>query len=210
MASSPHPSEDADTATVSPRDRWRTLVGAGLGWTFDGYETYALVLTLGVSLPELLPAADHDRIPFFAGATIALTLFGFGLPGIAGGIVADRFGRRRTLLVTVCAYALLTGLTALAWSWWSFAALRLLTGVALGSEWSTGATLVAETWPDRLRSRAAALMQSGLGVGFFAAALVWFVIGPLGPGSWRWMFVIGAVPALVALAIRRRVPPSPS
>ena len=210
MASSPHPSEDADTTTVSPRDRWRTLVGAGLGWTFDGYETYAMVLTLGVSLPELLPAADHDRIPFFAGATIALTLFGFGLGGIAGGILADRFGRRRTLLVTVCAYALLTGLTALAWSWWSFAVLRLLTGVALGSEWSTGATLVAETWPDRLRSRAVALMQSGLAVGFFAAALVWFVIGPLGPGSWRWMFVIGVVPALVALAIRRRVPPSPS
>lgn len=210
MASSPPPSEDADTTTVSPRDRWRTLVGAGLGWTFDGYETYAMVLTLGVSLPDLLPAADHDRIPFFAGATIALTLFGFGLGGIAGGILADRFGRRRTLLVTVGAYALLTGLSALAWSWWSFAVLRLLTGVALGSEWSTGATLVAETWPDRLRSRAVALMQSGLAVGFFAAALVWFVIGPLGPGSWRWMFVIGVVPALVALAIRRRVPPSPS
>jgi MFS family permease len=206
----PDAAGDAEPATLSPRERWRTLVGAGLGWTFDGYETYALVLTLGVSLPDLLPAEDHDRIPFYAGATIALTLFGFGLGGIGGGIVADRFGRRRTLLVAVCAYALLTGLTALAWSWWSFAALRLLTGVALGSEWSTGATLVAETWPDRLRSRAVALMQSGLGVGFFVAAVVWFVIGPLGPASWRWMFVVGVVPALVALAVRRRVPASPT
>ena len=204
------PLGDAEPAPLSARDRWRTLVGAGLGWTFDGYETYALVLTLGVSLPQLLPAEDHDRIPFFAGATIALTLFGFGLGGIGGGILADRIGRRRTLLVTVCAYALLTGLSALAWSWWSFAALRLLTGVALGAEWSTGATLVAETWPDRLRSRAVAFMQSGLGVGFFAAALVWFVIGPLGPGSWRWMFVVGVVPALYALAVRRRVPASPA
>jgi MFS family permease len=210
VTSRPDAVGDAESAPLSPRDRWRTLVGAGLGWTFDGYETYALVLTLGVSLPQLLPAEDHDRIPFFAGATIALTLFGFGLGGIGGGILADRLGRRRTLLVTVCAYALLTGLTALAWSWWSFAALRLLTGVALGAEWSTGATLVAETWPDRLRSRAVALMQSGLGVGFFAAALVWFVIGPLGPGSWRWMFVVGVVPALFALAFRRRVPASPT
>ena len=96
MTSSPDSSGHAESVTLSARDRWRTLVGAGLGWTFDGYETYALVLTLGVSLPQLLPAEDHDRIPFFAGATIALTLFGFGLGGIGGGILADRFGRRRT------------------------------------------------------------------------------------------------------------------
>lgn len=68
MTSSPDPSGYAEPVTLSPRERWRTLVDAGLGWTFDGYETYALVLTLGVSLPELLPAEEHGRIPFFAGA----------------------------------------------------------------------------------------------------------------------------------------------
>jgi MFS family permease len=107
------------------------------------YETYALILTLGVSLPALLPAEDHARLPFYAGATIALTLLGFGIGGILCGVLADRYGRRRSMLVSVCTYAALTGLTALSWNWWSFALLRLLTGAALGSEWSTGATLVA-------------------------------------------------------------------
>ena len=199
----------ATSPELTSRDRRRTLLGAGLGWTFDGYETYALILTLGAALPALLPAKDHARIPFFAGATIALTLFGFGVGGIVGGVLADRYGRRRTLLWTVCAYAALTGMTALAWDWWAFALLRLLTGVALGSEWSAGTTLVAETWPDRLRSRAAVLMQSGVAVGFFVAAVMWFVLGPLSPAAWRWMFLIGIVPAVIAIVIRRRVPVSP-
>ncbi len=198
------------TAELTPQERRRTLVGAGLGWTFDGFETYALILTLGASLPALLPGEDPARLPFFAGVTIALTLFGFGVGGIVGGVVADRFGRRRTMMVTVCAYAALTGLSALAWDWWSFVVLRLLTGAALGAEWSTGAALVAETWPDRLRSRAAAVMQSGIAVGLFAAAAAWFVLGPLGPDSWRWMFLIGVVPALVTLVVRRHLPMSPA
>jgi MFS family permease len=200
----------AEPTSLTPQQRRRTLVGAGLGWSFDGYETYALILTLGTALPALLPADEQARVPFFAGATIALTLFGFAVGGILGGLLADRYGRRPALLVTVCAYAAFTGLTALAWDWWSFALLRLLTGVALGSEWGTGAALVAETWPDRLRARAMSIMQSGIGVGFVAASVVWFVLGPLGPNSWRLMFVVGVVPALVALVIRRRVPPSPA
>jgi len=64
----------ATSPELTSRDRRRTLLAAGLGWTFDGYETYALILTLGAALPALLPAEDHARIPFFAGATIALTL----------------------------------------------------------------------------------------------------------------------------------------
>src|SRR4029453_3303336 len=128
--------------SLTPQERRRTLLGAGLGWTFEGYETYALILTLGTALPQLLPADEQARVPLFAGATIALTLFGFAVGGILGGLVADRYGRRRTLLVTVCAYAAFTGLTALAWDWWSFALLRLLPGVALGAGGGQGAALV--------------------------------------------------------------------
>jgi MFS family permease len=128
--------------------------------------------------------------------------------GIVGGVLADRYGRRRTLLWTVCVRRAHRD-NSVGWDWWAFALLRLLTGVALGSEWSAGTTLVSETWPDGLRSRAAVLMQRGVAVGFFVAAVMWFVLGPLGPAAWRWMFLIGIVPAVIAIAIRRRVPVSP-
>src|SRR5262249_49352539 len=151
------------------RKQWNALVAANLGWMFDGYETYALLLTLGVALRQLLEPAQYSQIPAYAGAVIALTLLGWGIGGMIGGIVADDIGRKRTMMYAILAYSLMTGLSAFAWSWLSFAVLRLLVGVAIGSEWATGASLTAEMWPDKARGRGAGLMQCGLGIGFFLA-----------------------------------------
>ncbi len=96
------------------------------------------------------------------------------------------------LIHSVLAYSLVTGLTAFAWSWTSFVVLRFIVGVALGSEWGTGASMVAEMWPREHRGKGAGLMQCGLGIGFFVASAVWFLISPLGPSAWRWMFVIAS------------------
>jgi MFS family permease len=84
-------------------------------------------------------------------------------------------------------------------------ALRLLTGLFLGSEWSTGVTLVAETWPDEARPKGAGILQSALGWGTLLASLVWLVLQPLGAQAWRLMFVVGVTPALFALYIRKRL-----
>src|SRR5437870_3814444 len=118
---------------------------------FDGYETYALILTAGVTFQQLLPLESRPAIPFYAGLTIAVTLLGWGLGGIMGGILADYIGRKRTLIYAVLAYSVLTGFTAVAWSLLSFIALRFIVGLAIGSEWGTGTSMVAEMWPDKHR-----------------------------------------------------------
>ncbi len=206
---------DAGVAASQPwygsldRRQWNTLVAANLGWMFDGYETYALLLTVGVALHQLLAPAQFVQIPAYAGAVIALTLLGWGIGGVIGGILADYIGRKRTMVISILAYSLMTGLSAFAWDWVSFAALRLLVGIAIGSEWATGASITAELWPDKARGKGAGLMQCGLGIGFFLASLVWLYVSTLGADGWRYMFLLGILPGFFTLWIRRGIPESP-
>ncbi|HXP30526.1 MAG TPA: MFS transporter [Stellaceae bacterium] len=190
------------------RRQWNALLASNLGWLFDGYETYALILTVGVALHQLLEPSQFAQIPAYAGAVIAITLFGWGLGGLLGGILADYLGRKRVMIFAILAYSLMTGLSAFAWSWLSFAILRFVVGIAIGSEWATGTSITAEIWPDRARGKGAGLMQCGLGIGFFLASFVWLLISPLGPGAWRYMYLIGVLPALFTLWVRRGIPES--
>jgi MFS family permease len=100
-------------------------------------------------------------------------------------------------------------LSAFAWDWVSFAALRFLVGVAIGSEWATGASIVSELWPDHARGKGGGLLQCGAGLGGIVASLVWLAIGGVSPNAWRWMYLIGVLPAFVTLWIRRGIPESP-
>lgn len=190
------------------RSQWNTLFATNLGWLFDGYELYALILTIGVALHQLLDASQYVRIPAYAGFIIATTLLGWGVGGMIGGVLADYIGRKRTMMLAILAYSLMTGLSAIAWSWESFAVLRFIVGVAIGSEWATGTSITAELWPDKARGRGAGLMQCGLGIGFFAASLIWVFVAPQGPNAWRFMYLIGVVPGLFTLWIRRGIPES--
>ena len=190
------------------RVQWNTLIASNLGWLFDGFETYGLVLTVGVAMQQLLPAAQHLQIPAYAGTVIAVTLLGWGIGGMVGGILADYIGRKRMMIIAVLAYSLTAGLSAFSYDWISFAVLRFVVGIAIGSEWATGSSMVAELWPDHARGKGAGLMQCGLGAGFFLASLVWLFVGQLGPDAWRYMYVLGVVPALLTLWIRRAIPES--
>jgi MFS family permease len=199
------------TAAAAPWHRtltasqWRTLIATNLGWLFDGYETYALLLTVGPALHALLKPGQYAQIPAFAGTIVAITLLGWGIGGVCGGILADYIGRRRTMIYAILAYSLLTGLTALSFNWISFALLRFLVGIAIGSEWATGSSMMAELWPDAARGKGAGLMQCGLGIGFFLASLLWLFVSPYGPNAWRFMFLIGIVPALLTVWIRTSI-----
>jgi MFS family permease len=186
-------------------DQWYTLFAANLGWVFDGYETYALILTMPSAFRQLLRADQYPAIPFYIGLTIAFTLLAWGIGGIIGGILSDYVGRKRTLLYAILAYSITTGFTGLAWNWGSFIVLRFVVGLAIGSEWGTGAAMMAEMWPGKHRGKGAGLMQCGLGIGFFIASALWFFVGGLGPSAWRWMYVIGILPAISTWWIRRRI-----
>ncbi|HVI12889.1 MAG TPA: MFS transporter [Pseudolabrys sp.] len=191
------------------RTQWKALIASNLGWTFDGFEVFALILTIGAALHQLLDTSEYRLIPVYAGAVIAITVFGWGAGGLLGGILADYIGRKRSMTLTILAYSALTGLSALSWNWLSFAIFRFLVGLAIGSEWATGASITAELWPDHARGKGGAFLQSGYPIGSILASGVWVMIGPLGPSSWRYMYLVGVLPALVAFWIRRNIPESP-
>ncbi|MBI1201290.1 MAG: MFS transporter [Rhodopseudomonas sp.] len=190
------------------RTQWNTLTASNLGWLFDGFETYALILTVGPALRSLLDKSEYAQIPAFAGAVIAITLFGWGVGGMIGGVLADYIGRKRMMIYAIIAYSIATGLSAFSFDWISFAVLRFLVGVTIGSEWATGSSMMAELWPDNARGKGAGLMQSGLGIGFFIASFAWLFISDFGPDAWRYMYILGVLPALLTLWIRRSIPES--
>ena len=184
------------------------LIASNLAWLFDGFEIYALFLTIGFALHQLLDAAQYAQIPRYAGYVLATTVFGWATGGVIGGIIADYIGRKRTMMLAILAYSLTTRLSAIAWNWQSFAILRFLVSVGIGSEWATGASIVSELWPDHARGKGGGLLQSGAGIGSFLASGVWLLIGGLGPDAWRWMYLIGVLPALLVVWIWRGMPKS--
>jgi MFS family permease len=139
---------------------------------------------------------------------IGITLLGWGVGGLVGGILADYVGRKRMMLWSVFLYAIFSGLTAFAPTFWVLCGLRFVTGLAMGSEWSTGIALLSETWPEQARAKGAGFLQSGFGWGTLIAAVLWYALSsthPLGTETWRLMFALGALPAFFVLYIRRGV-----
>jgi MFS family permease len=194
--------------SIGPVQR-RALLSSFIGWMFDGFETSTLILVGGAAAMSLLVNPTADEVRVAVGTALGATLLGWAIGGTIGSIMADRIGRKLMLMISIAGYSVLTALTAFSPSWTILIALRFMTGMFLGSEWSTGTALVAETWPDRARAKALGIMQSGYGFGFFLAAGLWLWIQPIwGPEAWRWMFVIGVLPAFLLLYIRRKVPES--
>ena len=165
---------------------------------------YALVLV--PSLRDLLPhsgiAATKANVGRYGGLLFALFLIGWGL-AFLWGPVGDKFGRVRTLMLTVVWYSVFTFLSALVTNVWQLAALRLLAGIGIGGEWAMGGTFVAEEWPENRRRAGAGYMHTGYYVGIFLAALLNYLIGSR--FGWRWMFAVGGAPALLLAWVRHGV-----
>jgi MFS family permease len=140
---------------------WRVLAASFMGWIFDGFESFALFLVLPLALKSTLTPEQLAAPAVWAGIAISSTLLGWGLGGVIGGTLADYVGRKRMMMYSVFFYAVFTGLTALSPNFWFLAGLRFLTGLAMGSEWSTGVAMVAETWPDHARPKGCGILQSG-------------------------------------------------
>ena len=100
-------------------------------------------------------AVSQEAIGWYGGIILSIFLVGWAVGGVLFGIVADRFGRTKTLVFTILIYALFTGLAALSATWWQLALYRFLTALGIGGEWAAGAALVAEVWPEQKRAKAA-------------------------------------------------------
>ncbi len=133
-----------------------------------------------------------------------MTLVASALGGAAMGVLADRFGRVRMLMVSVLIYSVFTGVTATARSVAQLVVWRALVGIGLGGEWTAGSVLVAETWPAEHRGKGIGLMQSGWAVGYVLAAGLAAVVLP--SHGWRPLFLVGLLPAILAVWIRASVP----
>jgi MFS family permease len=198
-------------ATAQPRTTsigrasWSALTASWLGWMFDGYESYALVLVMTRAVRQLLSPEGLPKASIYAGGLLAVTLLGWAAGGVAAGVLADYLGRRRTLMLSILCYAVFAGLAALSWNYWSLLIFRFLSGLGLGAEWGPGAAIVAEFWPPASRGRAAGVLHAAYGVGLLLASGIWLLLNPLGPSSWRFMFAIGILPALLLLYVRRFV-----
>ena len=150
------------------------------GWVLDGMDSFIYALVLVPALRELLPrsgiAPTTAYIGYYGGILFALFLIGWGM-ALLWGPVADRFGRVRTLMLTIICFSLFTLLSAFSTNIWMLAVLRLLAGIGIGGEWGIGATLISEEWPEERRTMGAGMMHTGYYFGFFLAAMANYFVG---------------------------------
>lgn len=184
----------------------KAFKGAFLGFGLDSYDFW--VLPLGLVAIAATFGLGTAQTGLLATATLVFSAFG----GIIAGILADRIGRSRTLMVTVVTYAVFTALCGVAQNYETLLVFRALQGLGFGGEWAAGAILVAEYAKARHRGRAVAMIQSswavGWGVAVLASTLIFsFVEQGL---AWRVLFLTGALPALLVIYVRRSVTDAPS
>jgi MFS family permease len=193
------------------RDQWRSLAAAHVGFMLDAADVFLYAFALNRIRAEFgLTNAQAGLVP-------AITLIAAATAGIVGGILTDRLGRTRMLVYTIMVYSVGSAGTALSSGLWSLIFWRTIVGIGLGGEWAAGAVLVSETWPAQHRAKAIGWMQSGWAIGYLLAAAASALILP--HYGWRWLFVVGFLPAIVAVIIRRgvrepelwrhRAPPAP-
>src|SRR5687768_15308887 len=133
------------------RYQWFVLVVAALGWLFDCLDQQLFILARQPAMKELLATSDPALIDSYGGYATAIFLMGWAIGGLVFGVMGDRVGRAKTMVVTILMYSAFTGLSALSTSFWDFSAYRFLTGLGVGGEFAVGIALVAEVMPERAR-----------------------------------------------------------
>ena len=189
---------------LSPR-QWKSGIAAWLGWMFDGLDMHLYTLVAAPFVALLLGglATTDPAVGKYASLIQGAFLLGWAVGGGVFGWIGDRLGRSRTLSFTVLTYAVFTGLSFFAETWWQLMILRFLAALGIGGEWAVGASLISETWPKPWRPWLAAVLQCGVNVGILGAGLANFLMAGAPP---KYLFLVGVLPALLVFWIRRAVP----
>jgi MFS family permease len=177
--------------------QWRALIAATLGWVLDSMDVYLFIIVV----PLLLRHFGMSRA--MGGLLGSLTLIASAIGGLTFGYIADRFGRTKSMMASILIYSVFTAACGFSQSIFDLAIFRFLLGLGVGGEWSTGAALISETWPQKYRGKAFGIMQSGFALGFVLAGAVAAVVLPR--WGWRGAFFVGILPAFLTLWLRRHV-----
>ncbi|MFM0517346.1 MULTISPECIES: MFS transporter [Caballeronia] len=188
------------------RVEWRSLSLAGLGWTFESYDSFLLSLLLPTLALQF--GLSKAQLGLFTSITAAGQIIG----GILFGYVSDRLGRVRTAMLCIGIYSLFSGLLAFAPNEHWFATIRFFGALGMGGTWTAGAALIAETWHASRRGKGGALMQMGLPIGAILAITISSIVASvndgLGGNGWRVLFLIGALPFFILFFVARKTPES--
>jgi MFS family permease len=182
--------------------QWLVLTIASAGWVFDTFEGQVFNITRKQMLAELLGTSGGPQaISRWGDLLLAVFLVGGTLGGVAFGSLADRFGRKPVMAVTILVYSVFSGLTAFATELWQVAVLRFLVALGVGGEWAVAAALVAEVFPPRARAHAAGIFHATSVLGTWLAALAGLMAGT----GWRHAYLLGVAPALLVFWVRSSV-----
>ncbi|MFQ6096887.1 MAG: MFS transporter, partial [Armatimonadota bacterium] len=184
------------------RYEWLVLAIASAGWVFDVFEGQLFNITRNQLLADVLGVAgDAPAVRQYGDVFLGVFLLGGTVGGILFGCIADRWGRRPTMIVTILMYSVFSGLTFFAQSLWQVGALRFLVAVGVGGEWAVAAALVAEVFPPRARPHASGIFHASSVLGTWLAALAGMAVG----AHWRYAYLVGVFPALLILWVRATV-----
>lgn len=184
------------------RYQWLVLVIASAGWMFDAFEGQIFNITRGQMLADLMGSGSStERVRMWGDTFLAIFLLGGTLGGVAFGSIADRYGRKPTMALTILFYSVFSGLTYFATELWHVAVLRFLVALGVGGEWAVGATLVAEVFPSRARARASGIFHATSVFGTWLAAAAGLAVG----SQWRYAYIIGVLPALLVFWVRSSI-----
>jgi MFS family permease len=180
------------------RYQWLVLVVASLGWAFDAFEGQLYTVTRDDLLQELLGPSRQGELGRWKDYFNGIFLLGSTLGGWVFASLADKWGRKPVMSLTILFYSVFSGLTYFADELWHVGALRFLVAMGVGGEWAVGAALVAEVFPNRARERAGGIFHATSVIGLWLATAAGIAVGT----QWRYAYIVGVLPALLVLWVR--------
>ncbi|MEV6842929.1 MFS transporter [Actinoplanes sp. NPDC051411] len=194
-----------DTAAAPPEegrlrpDQRNAFLAAFLGWTMDAFDYFIVVLVYAEIAKDF--GVSLERMAFLTTVTLLMRPVG----ALIFGLWADRVGRRIPLIVDVCFYSVIGFACAFAPNFTVLLILRLAYGIGMGGEWGLGAALAMEKIPAKRRGFFSGVLQEGYSTGYLLASLAFLLVHSVFGLSWRWLFALSIIPALISLLIRARV-----
>jgi len=202
------------------RYHWLVIIIASMSWLFDCMDQRffnivrepairSLMYGQAANAPDAPPLAAEQKtaVQFYGRVATGVMLLGWAVGGFFFGMLGDRIGRVKTMMITISVYAGFTGLSALSVAWWDFVIYRFLIGLGVGGLFAAAVSLVAEVTPPQARPHALGLLQALSAVGNIAGSAISIFLKPqstlFGIENWRWIFVVGVLPALMIVAVQK-------